>query len=137
MVILRDGIEYGELTGQGEAEVVLDATPFYGEGGGQVGDRGELLEAGGGSVLFTVEDTQKPIAGLFVHRGQLHGRLRVGETVTARVDARAAGPDDAQSHGHAPAPPSPAQRRRARGPPGRLARGARTTSASTTRWIGP
>jgi alanyl-tRNA synthetase len=87
VAILRDGIEYQELTGQGQAEVILDATPFYGEGGGQVGDRGELLEVGGGSRLFTVEDTQKPIAGLFVHRGLLHGRLRVGETVTARVDA--------------------------------------------------
>jgi alanyl-tRNA synthetase len=87
VAILRDGMEYEELTGQGEAEVVLDATPFYGEGGGQVGDRGELLEAGGGSPVFTVGDTQKPIAGLFVHRGMLHGRLRVGETVTARVDA--------------------------------------------------
>jgi alanyl-tRNA synthetase len=87
VAILRDGTEYDELTGHGEAEVILDATPFYGEGGGQVGDRGELVEAGGGSALFTVEDTQKPIAGLFVHRGTLHGRLRVGETVTARVDA--------------------------------------------------
>ena len=87
VAILRDGMEYQELTGQGEAEVVLAATPFYGEGGGQVGDCGELLEAGGGSALFTVEDTQKPISGLFVHRGKLHGRLRVGETVTARVDA--------------------------------------------------
>ena len=87
VAILRDGIEFQELTGHGEAEVVLDATSFYAEGGGQVGDRGELLEAGGGSALFTVEDTQKPITGLFVHRGKLHGRLRVGETVTARVDA--------------------------------------------------
>jgi alanyl-tRNA synthetase len=87
VAILRDGMEFGELTGQGQAEVVLDATPFYGEGGGQVGDHGELLEAGGGSALFSVEDTQKPIAGLFVQRGNLHGRLRVGETVTARVDA--------------------------------------------------
>jgi alanyl-tRNA synthetase len=87
VAILRDGMEYEELTGKGAAEVILDRTPFYGEGGGQVGDRGEMLEAGGGSAMFTVEDTQKPIAGLFVHRGQLHGRLRVGETVTARVDA--------------------------------------------------
>src|SRR5664280_3045611 len=87
VAILRDGTEYDELTGHGEAEVILDATPFYGEGGGQVGDRGELLEAGGGSALFTVEDAQKPIAGLTVHRGKLHGRLRVGETVTDRVDA--------------------------------------------------
>jgi alanyl-tRNA synthetase len=87
VAIVRDGMEFAELTGNGAAEIVLDATPFYGEGGGQVGDRGELLELGGGSALFTVEDTQKPIAGLFVHRGQLHGRVRVGESVTARVDA--------------------------------------------------
>jgi alanyl-tRNA synthetase len=87
VAIVRDGMEYQELTGNGEAEIVLNATPFYGEGGGQVGDHGEILEAGGGSALFTVEDTQKPIAGLFVHRGQLHGRVKVGETVAARVDA--------------------------------------------------
>ena len=87
VAILRDGMEYQELTGHGEAEVVLDATPFYGEGGGQVGDSGELLEAGGGSALFSVADTQKPITGLIVQRGRLHGRLRVGETVSARVDA--------------------------------------------------
>jgi alanyl-tRNA synthetase len=87
VAILRDGMEYQELTGNGEAEVILDATPFYGEGGGQVGDRGEILEAGGGSAIFTVNDTQKPIAGLFVHRGTLHGRIKVGDTVTAQVDA--------------------------------------------------
>jgi alanyl-tRNA synthetase len=87
LAILRDGIEYDELTGKGTAEVVLDRTPFYAEGGGQVGDRGELQEAGGGSSLFAVEDTQRPVGGLIVHRGVLHGRLRVGETVDAVVDA--------------------------------------------------
>jgi alanyl-tRNA synthetase len=85
--IVRDGIEFDELTGQGEAEVVLDRTPFYAEGGGQIGDRGELREAGGGSSLFAVNDTQRPLGGLIVHRGTLHGRLRVGETVDAVVDA--------------------------------------------------
>jgi alanyl-tRNA synthetase len=87
VAIIRDGTERGELTGQGAAEVVLDRTPFYAEGGGQVGDRGVIREAGGGSELFTVEDTQKPVGGLIVHRGTLHGRLRVGETVSAVVDA--------------------------------------------------
>ena len=86
VAILRDGTEYQELSGNGAAEIVLASTPFYGEGGGQLGDHGEFLEAGAGSALFTVDDTQKPIAGLFVHRGTLHGRIKVGETVTARVD---------------------------------------------------
>ncbi len=85
--IIRDGMEFDELTGHGEAQVVLDRTPFYAEGGGQVGDQGTIREAGGGSELFTVDDTQKPSAGLIVHSGTLHGRLRVGETVQAVVDA--------------------------------------------------
>ena len=87
MAIVRDGMEFDELTGHGEAEVVLDRTPFYAEGGGQVGDQGTIREPGGGSELFTVTDTQKPVGGLIVHRGTLHGRLRVGETVEAVVDA--------------------------------------------------
>ena len=87
VAIVRDGMEFDELTGHGEAEVVLDRTPFYAEGGGQVGDHGTIREPGGGSELFTVTDTQKPVGGLVVHRGTLHGRLRVGETVEAAVDA--------------------------------------------------
>jgi alanyl-tRNA synthetase len=87
LAILRDGIEMEELTGVGEAEVILDRTPFYGEGGGQVGDRGILREEGGGSPLFDVQDTQKPVPGLHVHRGRLHGRLRVGQIVDGVVDA--------------------------------------------------
>jgi alanyl-tRNA synthetase len=86
VAIVRDGMEFDELTGHGEAEVVLDRTPFYAEGGGQVGDQGAIREPGGGSELFSVIDTQKPLAGLIVHRGTLHGRLRVGETVEAVVD---------------------------------------------------
>jgi alanyl-tRNA synthetase len=87
VAIVRDGMEFDELTGHGEVEVVLDQTPFYAEGGGQVGDVGVLREPGGGSDLVSVADTQKPIGGLIVHRGTLHGRLRVGETVDATVDA--------------------------------------------------
>jgi alanyl-tRNA synthetase len=87
LAILRDGTAYDELTGAGEAEVILDRTPFYAQGGGQVGDRGELREEGGGSPLFTVEETERPAGALVVHRGRLHGRLRVGETISAVVDA--------------------------------------------------
>jgi alanyl-tRNA synthetase len=87
VAILRDGMEYDELTGHGEADLVLEQTPFYAEGGGQVGDRGVIREPGAGSELFTVSDTQKPVGGLVIHRGMLHGRLRVGESVEAIVDA--------------------------------------------------
>lgn len=86
VAIVRDGMEFDELTGHGAAELVLDQTPFYAEGGGQVGDRGVVREEGSGSEFFTVEDTQRPVGGLIVHRGTLHGRLRVGETVEAVVD---------------------------------------------------
>jgi alanyl-tRNA synthetase len=86
LAILGDGIAFDELSGSGEAEVILDRTPFYAEGGGQVGDRGELLEAGGGSRLFSVEETLRPAGRLVVHHGKLHGRIRTGETVSAVVD---------------------------------------------------
>lgn len=67
-------------------EVILTSTPFYPEGGGQVGDQGEILAPGGRIV---VEDTQRVAERLIVHRGRLvEGRLAVGETVTARVDAQ-------------------------------------------------
>ncbi len=95
LAIVRDGIEYEELEAKADAElrteagaaaeVVLERTPFYGEGGGQIGDRGEL-RAADGTVLFEVADTQKPVGGLIVHRGTLRGRLRLGEPVAAVVD---------------------------------------------------
>jgi alanyl-tRNA synthetase len=87
VAIVRDATEFDELTGHGEAEVILDRTPFYAEGGGQIGDQGQIREPGGGSVLFEVTDTQKPVGGSIVHRGTLQGRLRVGAAVEAAVDA--------------------------------------------------
>ncbi|MEI2416109.1 alanine--tRNA ligase [Orrella sp. JC864] len=69
-----------------EAIVVLDATPFYAESGGQVGDAGTLQAPG---VLFDVSDTQKIQAGVFGHHGTLQsGELALGMTLQAQVDAQ-------------------------------------------------
>ncbi len=67
----------------GRSAVVLDRTPFYAEGGGQIGDRG-TLEGPRGSLA--VEDTQRA-GDAIVHLGTLSGELGPGETVSARVDA--------------------------------------------------
>jgi alanyl-tRNA synthetase len=67
----------------GRSLVVLDRTPFYAEGGGQIGDRGALVGAGG---TLTVEDTQR-VGDAIVHIGSLEGELRTGEPVRAEVDA--------------------------------------------------
>ena len=64
---------------------VLDRTPFYAEGGGQVGDTGDLIAADGSHVLARVADTQKH-GGVFVHLLEPGARLPVGTEVRAKVD---------------------------------------------------
>jgi alanyl-tRNA synthetase len=69
-------------------QVVLDGTPFYGEGGGQVGDRGVLNGDGasGEGVIVSIDAVSRN-RGLFVHSGRLErGVLAVGDLVQARVD---------------------------------------------------
>ena len=77
-----------EATGfatQGQrVEVVLVETPFYAEGGGQLGDQGTITGPNG---VITVEDTQSPVAGLIVHKGVVQqGDISLGQAVTAQVD---------------------------------------------------
>ena len=65
-------------------EIILDRTPFYGESGGQIGDTGWIRSETG---RVDVDDTVKPVADLFVHRGVVsEGFLRTGETVTVAID---------------------------------------------------
>ncbi|EEG08251.1 alanine--tRNA ligase [Pseudogulbenkiania ferrooxidans] len=70
-----------------EGVVVLDDTAFYAEGGGQVGDCGEISVSGGVGALFDVTDTQKIKAATFGHSGRVvRGALHVGDTVQATID---------------------------------------------------
>ncbi len=72
------------ITGD-ELELVLDRTPFYAEGGGQLADQGTLRLSGG--AVVEVLDVQTPVPGLVVHRGRVtSGEVTVGETVLAEVD---------------------------------------------------
>lgn len=65
-----------------EIRIVLDRSPFYAEGGGQVGDCGEIVS---GDTRFEVQDTKR-VGELIVHHGQLKsGELKEGQKVTARV----------------------------------------------------
>ncbi len=67
-----------------EGAVILDATPFYAESGGQAGDRGEIAV---GKALFAVSDTQKLPGGAYAHIGKvIKGGFRVGDAAEARVD---------------------------------------------------
>ncbi len=72
--------------GEGEAvELVLDRTPFYAEGGGQLADTGTIRLANG--ALVRVEDVQSPLPGLIVHRGRvLQGEVQPGVEALAEID---------------------------------------------------
>ncbi|MET9711784.1 alanine--tRNA ligase [Nocardiopsis alba] len=68
-----------------KVEIVLDRTPFYAESGGQIADTGTLTVDGRGVV--DVEDVQKPLPGLFMHRGTVRsGEVVLDDTVRARID---------------------------------------------------
>ncbi len=75
----------GVLEGEdGESELFLDATPFYAESGGQVGDIGTVVTETG---RFDVIDTQNVAGGLFAHRGRLEGEILTGQSAVATIDA--------------------------------------------------
>ncbi|HEV8662308.1 MAG TPA: alanine--tRNA ligase [Candidatus Methylomirabilis sp.] len=84
LAILRDG-QPVSAAGPGEqVEIVLDRTPFYGESGGQVADRGRLSTE---NAEAEVLDVQKPLPGLYVHTVRVRqGTLREKQTVRAAVD---------------------------------------------------
>jgi len=67
-----------------DVDVILDRTPFYAEGGGQLADAGTIAAAGG---QVEVRDVQSPLAGLIVHRGRVaSGEIVAGQPAFARID---------------------------------------------------
>jgi len=83
---LLDGAGVKSASVGDDVEILLDRTPFYAEGGGQLADSG-VITTSDGSVI-EVEDVQAPIPGVFIHRGRvLSGQLEIGESVLAKIDS--------------------------------------------------
>ena len=98
IALYKDGVAVDVLKEGEEGVVILDQTPFYGESGGQVGDRGYLLAGGS---RFDVRDTTKT-SGAFLHHGvAVLSDLAVGAEVSAVVDEtlqRATGLNHSATH---------------------------------------
>ncbi|MET9499486.1 alanine--tRNA ligase [Streptomyces sp. NPDC006552] len=83
--LLVNGVSSPAATEGDEVEVVLDRTPFYAEGGGQIGDTGRIkLDSG---AVIEVRDCQKPVPGVYVHKGVVQvGEVTVGAPAQAVID---------------------------------------------------
>jgi len=88
--LLVNGVPVPAAGAGTEVEVVLDRTPFYAEGGGQLADAGVIKTAGaagGAGSLIQVRDVQSPLPGLIVHRGVVtEGEAAVGAPAYAEID---------------------------------------------------
>jgi alanyl-tRNA synthetase len=84
VALVRRGERVDVLEAGDEGELITKLTPFYGESGGQLGDKGTISSGDG---VFLVDDTQKPVDGLWVHKGKVKfGAIRVGGQATLAVD---------------------------------------------------
>jgi alanyl-tRNA synthetase len=83
--ILVDGISVKSASAGVDVEIVLDRTPFYAEGGGQLADGGKITLANG--AIVEIDDVQSPVKGLSVHRGRvLSGEVSLGDDGLAEID---------------------------------------------------
>jgi len=84
--ILKNGKETDSAEAGDAVMLIANQTPFYGESGGQMGDSGVIVAAGGAEIA--ISDTQKKLGELFVHIGKVtKGTLTCGESAVLRVDA--------------------------------------------------
>jgi len=83
--LLVDGVIAQSAKSGDEVEVILDRTPFYAEGGGQLADAGIIKLANG--AVVEIDDVQSPVNGLSVHRGRvISGEVAVGQGALATID---------------------------------------------------
>ena len=83
--ILVDGLSVTTAQSGSDVEIVLDRTPFYAEGGGQLADGGRIVLSNG--AVVEIDDVQAPVTGLSVHRGRvISGEVLVGDKGLATID---------------------------------------------------
>jgi alanyl-tRNA synthetase len=86
LALVKDGVGVPELKGGESGEVVLDATSFYADSGGQVGDQGWLYSGDHNLVVAEVSGATKPVQGVFAHKVRANHTIAVGDTVDTVVD---------------------------------------------------
>ncbi len=86
LALVQDGLGVNELKAGEEGEVVLDATSFYADSGGQVGDVGWLFAADHQSLLAEVKGATKPVQGVFAHKVVARQAIAVGDEVDTVVN---------------------------------------------------
>ena len=83
--ILVDGVGTKSAKAGDDVEIILDRTPFYAEGGGQLADGGTITLPDG--TIVEIDDVQTPVPGVSIHRGRvLSGSIEVGQTSIALID---------------------------------------------------
>ncbi len=86
LALVKDGVGVPELKGGEQGEVVLDATSFYADSGGQVGDQGWLYSEDHNVVVAEVSGATKPVQGVFAHKVRANQTIAVGDTVDTVVN---------------------------------------------------
>jgi alanyl-tRNA synthetase len=87
LALIKDGVGVPELKAGERGEAVLDATSFYADSGGQVGDKGWFYSGDHHTVVAEVSGATKPVQGVFAHKVVARQTLAVGDVVDAVVDA--------------------------------------------------
>ena len=87
LALVKDGVGVPELKAGETGEVVLDATSFYADSGGQVGDVGWLYSGDHNTVVAEVSGATKPVQGVFAHQVRAKQTIAVGDVVDTVVDA--------------------------------------------------